>query len=74
VPLQMGILPFPDQTAAGALLLIPGLVDLAVMSPLFIRWLGQIEQHTQLTDQKRQEQAAAQEAELYEEVEVDEAD
>ena len=74
VPIQMGILPFPDQTVAGALLLIPGLVDLAVMSPLFIRWLGQIEQHTQLTDQKRQEQAAAQEAELYEEVEVDEAD
>ncbi len=72
VPLQMGILPFPDQTVAGALLLVPGLVDLAVMSPLFIRWLGQIEQQTKLNDHKRQEQMAAQEAEMYEEVEVEE--
>jgi putative membrane protein len=72
VPLQVGILPFPDQTVAGALLLVPGLVDLAVMSPLFIRWLGQIEHQTKLSDQKRQEQAAAQEAEMYEEIEMEE--
>ena len=72
VPLQMGISPFPDQTVAGALLLVPGLVDLAVMSPLFIRWLGQIEQQTKLSDHKRQEQMATQEAEMYEEVEVEE--
>lgn len=72
VPLQLGILPFPDQTVAGALLLIPGIVDLVVMSPLFVRWLGQIEQQTKLDDQKRQEQARAEEAEMYEEVEVEE--
>jgi putative membrane protein len=72
VPLQVGILPFPDQTVGGALLLIPGIVDLVVMSPLFIRWLGQIEQQTKLGDQKRQEQTAAQEAGMYEEIEVEE--
>jgi putative membrane protein len=72
VPLQLGILPFPDQTVAGALLLIPGIIDLVVMSPLFVRWLGQSEQQTKLDDQKRQEQARAEEAELYEEVEVEE--
>jgi putative membrane protein len=72
VPLQLGILPFPDQTVAGALLLIPGIIDLVVMSPLFVRWLGQIEQQTKLDDQKRQEQARTEEAELYEEVEVEE--
>jgi putative membrane protein len=72
VPLQLGILPFPDQTVAGALLLIPGIVDLVVMSPLFVRWLGQIEQQTKLDDQKRQEQARAEEAEMYEEIEVEE--
>ena len=72
VPLQVGILPFPDQTVGGAFLLIPGIVDLVVMSPLFIRWLSQIEQQTKLGDQKRQEQAAAQEAEMYEEIEVEE--
>lgn len=72
VPLQVGILPFPDQTVGGALLLIPGLVDLVVMSPLFIHWLSQIEQQTKLSDQKRLEQAAAEEAALYEEIEVEE--
>lgn len=48
-----------DQTLAGSLLLIPGLVDLVVMSPLFFRWLGQIEQHAKIEDQQRQEEAEA---------------
>ncbi len=43
-----------DQTIAGAFLLIPGLVDLVVMTPLFFRWLGQIEQKARIDDQKRQ--------------------
>jgi putative membrane protein len=72
VPPQLNTLPFSDQAVGGALLLIPGIVDLVVMSPLFVRWLSQIEQQTKLGDQKRQEQAEAEEAAIYEEVEVEE--
>src|SRR5262249_26303377 len=53
IPLQMHLSPFADQTVAGALLLIPGLVDFIVMSPLFVRWLGQIEERTKLEDLRR---------------------
>ncbi len=54
IPAQLHLSPFGDQTVAGALLLIPGLVDLGVMSPLFVRWLGQLEQRTQQEDLRRQ--------------------
>lgn len=57
MPAPLGLSAYADQTAGGALLLLPGLVDLVVMSPLFFRWLGQIEQQTKLDDQRRQEQA-----------------
>lgn len=70
---QAGLSAVADQTIAGSFLLIPGLVDLVVMSPLFFRWLGQIEQQAKLADQKRQEEeeteAARREAEEAEEVE-----
>jgi putative membrane protein len=68
VPPQLGISAFADQAVGGALLLIPGLVDLVVMSPLFFRWLGQIEQQAKVNDQRRQEEAED-EAELDEEYE-----
>jgi putative membrane protein len=66
IPAQLGISAFADQAIGGALLLIPGLVDLGVMSPLFFRWLGEIEQRTKLADQKRQQ--ALEEDEWEEEV------
>ena len=47
----------------GALLLLPGLIDLVVMTPLFFLWLAQIEQKARIDDQKRQELAEAQAAE-----------
>lgn len=59
---QAGLSAVADQTIAGSFLLIPGLVDLVVMSPLFFRWLAQIEQHAKLADQKRQEEAEAEAA------------
>ncbi len=68
--IEWGYSAVADQTIAGAFLLIPGLVDLVVMSPLFFRWLGQIEDQARLADQKRQEEeeaeAARQAAELAE--------
>lgn len=56
IPPQLGLSAFGDQAAGGALLLIPGLVDLGVMSPLFFRWLAQIERKARLADQRRQEE------------------
>jgi len=67
IPPQLHLAPFGDQTVAGALLLIPGLVDLGVMSPLFVRWLGQLEERTKREDLRRQR-----ERELAEEYEDDE--
>ncbi len=66
IPPQLGLSAFADQAVGGALLLIPGLTDLAVMSPLFFRWLGRIEQQTRLTDQSRQEQTELEEDEVEE--------
>lgn len=43
-----------DQTSAGALLLIPGIVDLVVMSPLFFRWLQQMEERARRDDLRLQ--------------------
>lgn len=51
---QFGFTSFGDQSAAGAMLLLPGLIDLAVMTPLFIAWMGQIERRTRLADERRQ--------------------
>jgi cytochrome c oxidase assembly factor CtaG len=61
VPPPLGISSFADQAVGGALLLIPGLVDLVVMSPLFFRWLAQVEQKAKIEDERRQELEEAQE-------------
>lgn len=58
VPPQLGISAFADQAVGGALLLLPGLVDLGVMSPLFFRWLGQLEAKAKIADQQREEEDA----------------
>jgi cytochrome c oxidase assembly factor CtaG len=61
LPAQLGLSRFADQAVGGAFLLIPGLMDLAVMSPLFFRWLAQIEAKTRLADQRRQQEIEEQE-------------
>ncbi len=48
-----------DQTIGGAFLLVPGLVDLVVMSPLFFLWLSQIERQAKVDDVRRQEEEEA---------------
>ena len=71
---QFGVSPVADQTIGGAFLLLPGLVDLVVMSPLFFRWLGQIEEKARIADQRRQEEMEAEAALLeMDEVETSEA-
>lgn len=61
---------YADQAVGGAFLLIPGLVDLGVMTPLFFQWLKQIEQKTRIADQKRMEELEEEEEEWEEEEEV----
>lgn len=45
---------YADQSSAGALLLLPGIVDLVVMSPLFFRWLHQLEEKARRNDERIQ--------------------
>lgn len=54
VPAQMNIGAFADQASAGALLLLPGVIDLVVMSPLFFRWLAQIDEKAKFNDERLQ--------------------
>jgi len=68
-PSQIGLASFTDQVVGGMLLLTPGLVDLGVMTVLFVRWLGQIEQKAKLDDERRQAEMA-----LEEELEEEDAD
>jgi putative membrane protein len=64
---------FADQASAGALLLVPGIVDIAVMSPPFFHWLDQIEERARRNDERRAALLEAREraeAELEEEEEL----
>lgn len=70
---QVGYTALTDQLVAGALLLLPGLVDLVVMTPLFFFWLGQMERQAKINDQRLQELAEA-EMEQQEESEAEEAE
>lgn len=66
--------PFADQAAGGALLLLPGIVDFVVMSPLFFRWLRQMDEKAKRNDERIQAvlearaRAGLEEDELYEDV------
>jgi putative membrane protein len=64
VPAQLYFSAFSDQATGGAILLVPGLVDLGVMTPLFFRWLWQIESRTRFDDQKRQEELEDEDEEI----------
>jgi putative membrane protein len=67
IPVQLNFSAFSDQATGGAILLVPGLVDIGVMTPLFFRWLWQIESRTRLDDQKRQAELEEEEEEEEEE-------
>jgi cytochrome c oxidase assembly factor CtaG len=58
IPAQVGLSASLDQMSGAGILLVPGIIDLVVMTPFFIRWLGQLEERTRLADQRRQEELA----------------
>ncbi len=64
IPPELGLSTFADQAVGGALLLVPGFVDLVVMTPLFFRWLGQIEKQTKTADEERLEEYEYEEDEV----------
>ena len=70
---QLGLTAYPLQAVGGTFLLIPGVVDLIVMTPLFFRWLQHMEARAKVADQQRQEELDA-EAALEDEEEYDEVD
>lgn len=53
---QLGLTAYPLQAAGGAFLMIPGIIDLIIMTPLFFHWLGQVEARAKIADQKMQEE------------------
>lgn len=63
---------YADQASAGALLLLPGIIDLVVMSPLFFRWLRQMEDKAKLNDERLQKLLEARERAALEETEEEE--
>ena len=67
--IQLGLTAYPLQAVGGTFLLIPGVVDLIVMTPLFFRWLQHMEDRAKLADQQRQEELDAEAA--FEDEEVD---
>ncbi len=62
IPPQIQLTPFADQAIGGALLLVPGLLDIVVMAPLFFYWFTQLERKARIADLGRE-----QEEEEYEE-------
>jgi putative membrane protein len=68
IPPQTQLTPFADQAIGGALLLIPGLLDIVIMAPLFFYWFTQLEKKARVADLRReQEEAEYEEDELEEE-------
>jgi putative membrane protein len=62
LPAALGLSPLNDQEAAGAMLLLPGLIDLVVMTPLFFRWLATLEEQARLRDRQLQQLLEAEQA------------
>lgn len=71
IPPEFPLDAFADQASAGALLLIPGFVDLIVMSPFFFRWLAQIEERARRNDERRQALLETQQDERQEDADND---
>ena len=57
IPAQLHLTPFGDQAIGGVFLLIPGLLDLIIMGPLFFHWFNQVEHKARIADLKREQEA-----------------
>ncbi len=64
IPPQTHLTSFADQAIGGAFLLVPGLIDIVIMAPLFFHWFTQLEHKARIADVRRE-----QEEEEYEEYE-----
>jgi putative membrane protein len=62
VPVALQFGQYGDQAAAGALLLVPGIVDVVVMSVAFFKWLPQLEEKARRDDEIRAARRETEEA------------
>jgi putative membrane protein len=69
IPPQTQLTSFADQAAGGAFLLVPGLLDIIIMAPLFFYWFTQLEHKARVADVRREQE---EEYENYEEDELGE--
>lgn len=67
IPPQLQLTPFADQAIGGAFLLVPGLLDIVIMAPLFFYWFTQLEKKARVADLGREQEEEYEEDELEEE-------
>ncbi|GAC1470359.1 MAG: cytochrome c oxidase assembly factor CtaG [Ktedonobacteraceae bacterium] len=67
IPPQTHLTLFADQAIGGALLLVPGLLDIVIMAPLFFYWFTQLERKARVADLRREQEEEYEEDELGEE-------
>lgn len=67
IPAQTHLTSFADQAIGGAFLLIPGLLDIVIMAPLFFYWFTQLEKRARVADLKREQEEEYEESEWEEE-------
>ncbi len=67
IPAQTRLTSFADQAIGGAFLLVPGLLDIVIMAPLFFYWFTQLEKKARVADLRREQEEEYEESEWEEE-------
>lgn len=67
IPPQTHLTSFADQAIGGAFLLVPGLLDIIIMAPLFFYWFTQLEHKARVADLRREQEEDYEESELEQE-------
>ncbi len=70
IPAQIHLTSFADQAIGGAFLLIPGLLDIVIMAPLFFYWFTQLEGKARAADVRREQEEEYEESEWEERTEA----
>lgn len=63
IPAQTHLTSFADQAIGGAFLLVPGLLDIVIMAPLFFYWFTQLEHKARVADLRREQEEEYEESE-----------